>query len=370
MASYSPRQDANGKTIHRYVVRRKGAPVRVFTRSTKTEARKAARAYEAEVDRGRVAAGRHTVHDAFDFYEASEEFRRLKSQRSRDNRLKQLGWWRERIGDLPLSDLIKVQRAVQAGVKELLAEGGVGDEPLEEPTANRYLSAAGKAFRVAERDADMGALLLYNPARKVGRFDESDRYRTRIYSDAEFWKLLEACRERSRRLAVMYLVAMSSSARISEIELIKRSSIDERTGEIHLYRTKNGEDRVARVGGIALEELRSYLRAQPHHITGFAFPGGKGAPRAPRKVWSRARRAASVEDTGWHTCRHTSLTWYASLGASEMELKEHGGHKTTESLQGYIHSATRIRSDVATQLLPEPAAVRGARGLAAGGVGG
>lgn len=356
MATYAPRINAAGKTTHRYVVRRIGAPVRVFTAPTKTEARKAARAYESKIDAGRIQPGKQTVADAVAFYLASDDYRKM---RSKARRASVVEWWRERIGHLPLSDLRAIQRAVQREKAALLTEGGLSGEAVDEPTVNRYLAALGKIFRVAERDADMGALLLYNPARKVGKFDESDRNRDRIFTDEEFWKLLEACKATGDpRLPVLFLCAMSSAVRIGELELVKRSAVNRQTGEIALYQTKNGRLRVARVTGMALEALDEYMRSQPPHISGFLFAGPRGAPRAPRARWDEARKQAGLLDTGWHTCRHTSLTWYASLGASEMELREHGGHKTLVSLAGYIHRASSVESSIAPTILPEPAAVR------------
>jgi integrase len=363
MATYAPRTDTAGKTIHRFVVRRVGAPVRVFTATTKTEARKAARAYESKIDEGRVQPGKQTVDDAIDFYLASDDFRKMRTKARRSAVVE---WWSERLGHLALSDLREVQRTVQRAKAALLTEGGLTGEPVDEPTVNRYLAALGKVFRVAEQDADMGALLLYNPARKVGKFDETDRNRDRIYTDDEFWKLLAACRATGdRRLPVLFLCAMSSAVRIGELELVKRSNVNRETGEIPLYRTKNGRLRIARVSGMALEALDEYMRSQPPNISGFLFAGARGAPRAPRARWDAARKEAGVLDTGWHTCRHTALTWYASLGASELELREHGGHKTLASLAGYIHRATSVESAVAPDLLPEPAAVRHVKLLAA-----
>lgn len=356
MATHQKRILADGSTVHRFIVRRVGAPVRVFQHATKTQARKRARAYEAAIDAGQARAGRETVEDAFRFYEASDEFAKLRTQEARRAHLE---WWRPRLAHLPLSDLRAVQRAIQAAKVELRTHGGIGGDPVDEPTVNRYLASLGKVFRVAERDADLGAVLLYNPARKVGRFDESGRNRERIFTDDEFWALLEQTRAADDpRLATMFLMAMSCAARISEIEAIDRRSVNLDSGEIPLRRTKNGRLRVARVTGMALDALRDFIRTHPPHVTGKLFASRRGIPAAPRKQWDAAREAAGASDAGWHTCRHTSLTWYAALGASEFELKEHGGHRSLASLEGYIHRATGVRSEVAALLLPEPAAVR------------
>lgn len=238
--------------------------------------------------------GNETVADAIRFYEESDDYAKLRSQMSRRAHL---AWWRDRIGELPLADLREVHRAVQSAKHELITRGGLGGEALQEPTVNRYLATLGKVFRVAERDPDMGALLLYNPARKVGRYDETGRNRERIFTDEEFERLLDACRNGADpRLAVMFLVAMSSAARISEIEAMERRSVNLATGEILLRKTKNGRRRIALVSGIALEAVRKFVQTQPPHLSGKLFASRRGSPAAPRKQWTAAREAAGVLD--------------------------------------------------------------------------
>lgn len=370
MATYQARVNPSGTTSHRFIVRRAGYKRRVFSAPTKTEARRRARAYEAKIDRGEAervdATGTadpttFTVSHAFDFYLDSGAYRSLKTAINRQERRRQLDWWRARIGDLPLAELVDVQQGIQDGQRELLEKGGRGGEPMAESSVNRYVAALGKAFRVAEQDARIGALLLYNPARKVERFSEAERNRTRIFTDREFWRLYTACRRQGRRMAAMFMVAMSTSARISEIEIMRVDRTDLESGEIELYRTKNGQPRYALVSGIALRVLREYVAWRCPEPDGFLFAGARGAPAASQKRWRAARKRAGLLDTGWHTARHTSLTWYASLGASEQELREHGGHRSREALQGYLHNARRIRSAVAPRILPEPIAVRTAR---------
>jgi integrase len=361
MATYQARVNPSGTTSHRYIVRRAGYKPRIFSALTKTEARRRARAYEAKIDHGEAepeGTPAFTVADAFAFYEDSGAFRALKTAIGRQERRRQLEWWRARIGHLPLSDLVEVQQGIQDGQRELLKTGGRGGVPMAESSVNRYVAALGKAFRVAEQDAKLGSLLLYNPARKVERFSEVERNRTRLFTDREFRRLYVACRRQGRRLAAMYMVAMSSSARISEIEAMRVDRTDLQTGEIELYRTKNGQPRYALVSGIALRVLREYVAWNCPPPDGFLFAGPRGAPAASQKRWREARKRAGLLDTGWHTARHTSLTWYASLGASEQELREHGGHRSREALQGYLHNARRIRSAVAPHILPPPLALR------------
>lgn len=355
MATYlGTRKLADGSTRHRFIVRRKGAPPRVFTGDTKTEAKKAARAYEVEIDEGRASLGEDTatVSDAIDRYLKSDQYDGLRDATRREAMLE---WWRERIGTMPLTDLDALHDAI-AEAREALADGsGPGGEPVSASTRNRYMAALSMAFKVARKERSVfRRLLRYNPALELGRASEDGNERTRILSDAEFYKLLEACREKGdRRLPVLFLCALSSAARKSELLSCRRSDLDPARGVCPVWTTKSGTPRNLRFYGDALESLREYMRTEPAHIGGAVFPGPYGDPTFPRAAWGAALKAAGLKgEIVWHTLRHTSMTWAAILGATEPELMAHGGHKTSAMVHRYTHLAAHRSSEVAATILP------------------
>jgi integrase len=173
----------------------------------------------------------------------------------------------------------------------------------------------------------------------------------RVFTDDEYKALLAACQASSDpRLEPLFLLACSSAARISELLALRRPDVNLVAGDAVVWNSKNGQSRVLRFRGPAVEALRAYVAATPEPITRHVFVGPRG-PTEPRSAWEGAMRAAGVEDAGWHTCRHTSLTWLAMQGASEHELMDHAGHKTSAMASRYVHLAAVHRSKVAPELV-------------------
>lgn len=112
-------------------------------------------------------------------------------------------------------------------------------------------------------------------------------------------------------MAAMIVVAMSTSARISEIEVMRVDRTDLESGEIDLYRTRTGQPRYALVSGIALRVLREYVAWRCPEPDGFLFAGlrasgggacpggcGRNRPRcsgtpSPLRSWRSVDRCSS-----------------------------------------------------------------------------
>jgi len=352
MATYlGTRQLKDGSTRHRFIVRRKGAPRKVFTADTKTEAKKAARKYETEIDEGRVTAGKATVGHALDCYLKSDAFDSLSDA---DRREQMIEWWRGRIGTMSLSNLDALHDAIAEGRDALAVGEGPSGEPVSKSTRNRYMASLSKALKVARRERSVfRRLLRYNPALELGRASETGNERTRILSDDEFYALLAACRETGdRRLPTLFLCALSSAARKSELLRCRRAELNLSAGVCPVWRTKAGTPRNLRFHGMALDALREYVEEQLPNVSGALFPGRWGDPTFPRKAWDKALDTAGLKgEVVWHTLRHSSMTWAAILGATEAELMAHGGHKTSVMVSRYVHLAEHRTSDVAPLLI-------------------
>ncbi len=373
----------DGRIIHRAIVRRKGWPTKVFQAETKTATRptdgskpvkgcmELAADYEAEIRAGR--AGRRTtdVEHAVQTYFDTEEFQDLAE---RDRQRIRLEWicdlpvpWGERIGEVRLDDLDRLHRACGV-VKDALAAGNgpsrPGDQtkrPASRATQNRYLSALSVALDAAARQ-DPACAMPYNPAKTVRIRSENNETRT-WFRDAEILALYDACKESGdTRLPVLLLCALSSAARQSELLQIRRTDLDLRTGSVPVT-GKRGYRRRIRFYGWALEELRRFVRDTPAAITGYVFGNRYGQPTFPRKRWNKALEKAKLKpgaaaDRGkvdFHCTRHTSLTLAAARGATEADLAAHGGHRSLQGLDTYLHLAEdeAIESKLAERLLPD-----------------
>lgn len=103
MATIEERNNDDGSVSYRVKIRLKGRPQVSETFSRKTDARIWAQRTEAELRRGRSFGLRRTVAQAIDHYLKHDL--PLLAESDRRNRVRQLNWWRERLGDRLLDEI-------------------------------------------------------------------------------------------------------------------------------------------------------------------------------------------------------------------------------------------------------------------------
>lgn len=306
---------------------------RTFPR--KRDAQQWAGMVEAEIRAGRYTPSRgHTVSDLIDRY-LKHRPTRITSDATWRKRQSQLEVWRDHLGSVPVDEL---RRA------DLIA---VRDELLEEraaATVNRYLSAIGSVLSRAVREWE---LLPTNPAREIGRLQESPR---RVEIDGETMapyldvdqrrRLLAACRETGHpNLHDLALLALSTGARQGELVKLTRSAVDLRRGRVEFRDTKNRTSRSVPIGGAAFEVLRDRLRV-PRIDTPYLFIGPLGAVCFPKAAWEVARERAGLPDLRWHDLRHVAASEFAMAGATDAQLMHIMGWKTAAMARRYAHLRT------------------------------
>ena len=230
------------ETGYRAKVRLKGCPAQSATFERLTDARKWAQATETAIREGRYfthsEAKKHTVADLVERFE--RDVAPHKGAQTAKDYVRQLRWWRERIGAHTLADMTPALISEQ---RDILARD------ITPATVNRYLSALSVAAGVAVRE---WGWLESNPLVRVGRLKEP-RGRVRFLSDDERGRLLEACKASSNRdLYPAVVLSLSTGARRMEILSARWSQVDFNRGTLTLHETKNGERRVLPLTGLAL----------------------------------------------------------------------------------------------------------------------
>ena len=108
MATIQERRSRKGDKSYRVQVRLKGYPAQTATVTRKTDAQKWARKTEADIRDGRYfgrsEARRHTLAEAIDRY--IRTVLPEKSDQTQNSQSLQLRWWKEKLGDHLLSDII------------------------------------------------------------------------------------------------------------------------------------------------------------------------------------------------------------------------------------------------------------------------
>lgn len=351
MARIERRELADGTLRYKVIVRRKGAPLKARTFRTQAAAAKWATKIEAAILDGRQLpsrdAERRTVADLVLAYTNREPIGETGllggnaafldlSPREQAQRIRQLDWWAERIGDTKLA-------AVTPGTVRTHLEGLT----TAAATRNRYLAALRAAFSYAEGRE----WATTNPCRKRAGADRLARReppgRVRFLSNAAFdpdaqqpderTRLLDACKaDPEPRLYPLVLLALSTGARQGELLRLRWCDVNVTEGTATLEHTKNRERRSLPLAGAALAVMRELSKVR-RIDTDLIFADRRGAATFPKGAWSRALVAAKIKGYVFHDNRHSFASYMAMSGASLAELAELLGHKTLAMVKRYAH---------------------------------
>jgi integrase len=347
MAHIETRKDNSGDTRYRVQVRLKGFPTQSATFERKTDAKKWAQQTEAAIREGRhfktVESKRHTVSEMIDRY----IIRVLPSKSPYQQSIQktQLEWWKKKMGSYTLAD------ATSSLITEFryeLLDGGTHMGNKRSPsTVNRYLAALSHCFTVCVNEWEW---LDDSPMRKVGKCKEP-RGRTRLLSDDERKRLLDACKENQNRfLYPIVVIALSTGARQGEILSLKWEQVDLRRKRIILYKTKNNEVRTLSLVEHALDEVKK-LNKVKNIDTDLLFPGRKrNQPIDIRVAWEKALTKAEITNFRFHDLRHSAASYLAMNGATLTEIADILGHKTLQMVKRYSHLTEQHTSKVVSKM--------------------
>jgi integrase len=350
MATIEERKNEDGSVSYRVRIRLKGRPAVSKSFQRKTDARVWAQRAEVELRRGRAFGMRRTVGEAIDHY-VRHELPHLAATEQR-NRVRQLAWWRERIGD------------------RLLEEIGPGDarECLLElknrkiATINRYRAALSAVLSVIVEDEWLGFHPLHRARRRRRPNAEREVERDREVTPEELERLKAACRScEDERLYALVVCAYASGARQGELMRLewaraelRPSLYDPATGatrpgvpRVEVVDTKNGGSRMLYFPGEAGEILRELRRSPRLSRYIFAASGTRQdePPAFPINGWRYWRAQAGLSDLRFHDLRHCWACRLLDSGATLAQLMILGGWKSAIMVRRYAARAQRHGSD-------------------------
>lgn len=228
---------------------------------------------------------------------------------------------------------------------------GLGQSGLSARSMNRKLAAVRTFLKYLVRQG----VLSQNPAASL-RNPREQRSLPSVLSEEETEQLLEdtagsdwfAVRDRAM-LELFY----SSGLRVSELCGLDLTDIDLENGVV-LVRGKGKKERLAPLGGAAIEAIRAWLsvRAQVardgHWDKEALFLNRYGRRISQRSVarmvQKRAKRAGVQKRLSPHTLRHSFATHLLDRGADIRAVQELLGHELLSTTQVYTHiTGRRIR---------------------------
>ena len=345
MASINERTDSKGNKTYQVKIRKKGFKTQSKTFTRLTDAKKWAQITEVAMIEGRLfpheVEQKRTLSELIDRY--IDEILPQKPKSYRDQK-QQLNYWKNEIGDKPLSEITP---SVISAQRNKLAKGSTNRGKRSNATVNRYLAVMSHVFTIAVKEWEW---MRENPVSNVRRLKES-RGRTRFLSDEERSRLLQACKESDNQyLYLIVVLALSTGARRNEILTLTWDRIDFERQVITLMETKNGEIRVIPLQGHALA-LVSDLARYNNIREGYLFPSDiTDKPVDITKAWRNVLKRAQINDFRFHDLRHSAASYLAMNNASLTDIADVLGHKTLAMVKRYAHLSEAHTKNVVSQM--------------------
>jgi len=329
------RINADGNISYRVKVRLRGQPSQSATFERRTDAKRWKQQTESAIREGRYfkthEARKHDVAEVIDRY--LKQVKRDKPKRH-DDVEPMLKWWSDEIGYCLLSDLSK-QLILQKRDK-LLSTRKKDDADRSNARVNRIMAALRHALTVATNQWEW---LEENPMRKITQLPEP-KGRVRFLSNDERKRLLAACQQsKNPYLYLIVTLALSAGPRKGEILNLRWSDVALQRKTIVLYDTKNGDNRLLHLAGLAMELMKKHQESYRKDDNGLVFPSPHD-PKRPidiRSAWEHVLDVAKVEDFKFHDLRHSAASYMIMNGATLAEVAEVLGHKTYEMVKRYSH---------------------------------
>ncbi len=360
MATISKRERKSG-SVYLADVRIRGYPRQKKTFKRLTDAKIWAQQTEAAIRSGEFknvgkTAKTKTLRDVIHRYQVDVLPHKAPSTQEMESRI--IGRWDKLLGTTTLSRLSS--DLINDSLRKLSAEG------------DRRLKIAGKAQSPARPKSrktmkhyrDLLALLLSHsqkwgwmgddPMEGVRPITKLRNERTRYLDDDERRALLAACKaSHNRQLYPIVVFALSTGARKGEILGLTLDDVSMER-EVAVFRnTKNGDTRSVPLVGHLKDVLKKQIRwskaehkkQQETATKRWLFPGQDGQkPIDIRNPWEKARDAAELVDFRFHDLRHSTASYLAMSGASQLEIAEVLGHRTLQMVKRYAHlSESHVR---------------------------
>jgi len=305
-----------------------------FPQMSVDDARKKARIWRAEVDRGgdpshEKQEARKNPHlsefieEFLSFLEGKRKPATVRAYRWTLLRHALPGLGTRRIAAITRQDISRLHAAISK-TGTLVA-------------ANKLVAILASLFNYAEQ---VGARPEFtNPCRRISRNREVSR--ERFLDGEEFGRLAAALdkaeSENPRAVAAIRLLAMTGM-RKGEVLSLQWGYIDSENRRINLPDSKTGK-KVVHIPkeALAILEKLEALREPSDYV----FPGrnGTGCYVALQKPWVQIRDAAGLPGLRLHDLRHSFASIGAGLGMSLPVIGRALGHRDQDSTQRYAHLA-------------------------------
>lgn len=356
MATIERRERKSG-TVYLADVRIRGFPRQKKTFKRLTDARIWAQQTEAAIRSGEFqnvlkTARNKTLQDVITRYRS--DILPQKAAKTQNSEGFILRRWESLLGQYMLSYIDS--ELINRKLRQIEAEGDTRKSRIE-PDDNAENLIRPKSRRTMKYYRDTLALLFRyskkwgwianDPMEHVEPIKKLRNERTRYLDENERKALLDACKfSKNQQLYPLVVFALSTGARKGEILGLTLDDVDLNRGMAIFRNTKNGDTRTAPLighlkdileGHIGWVEVKySAMEAKPSKR--WLFPSQNGLAAIDiRNPWEKARAAAGLIDFRFHDLRHSTASYLAMSGASQLEIAEVLGHRTLHMVKRYAH---------------------------------
>jgi integrase len=296
-----------------------------------THAKQWKRVTEGQIEKGLYVsfskADQYTVGAAIDKYLKEVLPHKPKDSKNVERHLLR---WKKELGHLKLS---RLNQSMIAEVRDQMLSEKIDETKFRSnTTVKRYLSSLSTVFSYAVREWQW---MNENPCLKVKKPKEPPG-RVRYLTKEELERIMNTCKQsKNKALFLIFLIALTTGARKSEILGLKGKDIDLENGFLHLTDTKNGNNRSIPI----TESIAKLLKERKTHSDAHLFPS-ENDPSQPcciRSAWETAIEKAQIQDFRFHDIRHTTASYLAMDGFSMKEVSFLLGHAGQQSTDRYSH---------------------------------
>jgi integrase len=245
-------------------------------------------------------------------------------------------------GKVRLLDI--TESLIKADLKSY-AKGLAPAKSLAPATVNRRKAAWSALFKFAIDEEYVGV----NPAKGITSKTENNA-RIRFLDDGERKALLAACdKSEWSLLKLLVTLAMTTGARLGELQSLRWESIDLKKRTATLAITKNGDPRVLVFPAPAIAALMLQRKSK-----GLVFGRADGEkPLCFRKHWNAALKAAGLKAFRFHDLRHDAATQLINGGTDLYTVGQILGHRSQQSTARYAHLSIKTKQAAADKAMAE-----------------
>ena len=323
--AYILKRKGKKKVSYRALVQRRGFKHLMKSFSTRTDAKKWARAIERKLDTGNYTdyseASKFLLGDLFKRYVNENKHKKLRSWKMYEFRI-----------NILLKDTIADINLLRLSSKHLAKFRDRKTKEVGPSTFNKYLSLISVVIDTAMQD--WGIYLPLNPCRLIKREKEPNP-RDRVLVQDEYSRLIEACAlSGNKYLKNMVLFSIETAIRVGELLQMRYDHINFDKRTLLIPFTKIGRPRTIPLSSKAIEILQS----MPRRLDGKIFPLTIDSLRSCFKI---AKRKAKIDGFRWHDLRRHACSLLFEKGFNVPEVQVFFGSPYKHNIAKHLYQVGR-----------------------------